>query len=385
MIVKIAALAAFAGIFAPIVGEAQTVAQIGGPAELPGAGFTQDQYTDSRGCVFLRAGFGGQNNWVARIGANRKVMCGRQPTNAARAAVAVAENTAPAPMVVAAVPVVPARNPGPPMRTVASAMMPGSFVTPPPVRVVPVVPVRQVAAPTPRVVAPRYETVATAGVPNGKIGCYTSAPVAEVVRLRNGGTVVVCTAGDGTTNGWRAPIFPKSAPVGAAFSTMAATEAAVAAPRHAATVAAAVVPQGYKLAWNDDRLNPMRGVGTAAGQAAQDRIWTQQIPARLVADVAKTKAPRTKAVGNRVTASTMNAAVAPVVSGAKWVQVGSFGVAANAAGAAQRLAAMGLPVAKSKAGKSLQIVLAGPFGSAADATAALRMARQAGFGDAFIR
>ena len=46
------------------------------------------------------------------------------------------------------------------------------------------------------------------------------------------------------------------------------------------------------------------------------------------------------------------------------------------------------PVAKShlvKAGKPLQVVFAGPFGSPDQAKAALQLARQAGFGDAFLR
>jgi hypothetical protein len=52
------------------------------------------------------------------------------------------------------------------------------------------------------------------------------------------------------------------------------------------------------------------------------------------------------------------------------------------------LQGIGLPVARAKitsGGRAMQIVMAGPFGSAADAAAALSMARRAGFGDAFIR
>ena len=80
--------------------------------------------------------------------------------------------------------------------------------------------------------------------------------------------------------------------------------------------------------------------------------------------------------------------VAKVAAGGAYIQVGTFGVASNADGAAARLKGAGLPVARAKitsGGKPMQIVMAGPFGSAADAQAALAMARQAGFGDAFIR
>ena len=75
-------------------------------------------------------------------------------------------------------------------------------------------------------------------------------------------------------------------------------------------------------------------------------------------------------------------------AGRSYIQVGTFGQPSNADGASQRLAGLGLPVARSKitkGGKALQIVLAGPFASSAEAQAALSKARRAGFSDAFIR
>jgi cell division septation protein DedD len=262
-----------------------------------------------------------------------------------------------------------------------------------------------VAAALPDRAAPRapvpqtYETVAATGPSAGQIGCYSSAPVPEVVRLRNGGTAVVCTRGDGTLSGWRPPIYPAGSRVGAALSEpvqLASAGRQVQAGANYAAAANAVeempaIPAGYKAAWDDGRLNPQRGIGTAEGQMAQDQIWTRKVPAQLVADVAKKKARRK---AGRVTVSSMNEAAAPAPAprvakaGGSYVQVGTFGVAANAAGAAQRLQALGLPVAKSKlhrGGKDLQIVMAGPFGSAAEAQAALGMARQAGFSDAILR
>lgn len=100
--------------------------------------------------------------------------------------------------------------------------------------------------------------------------------------------------------------------------------------------------------------------------------------------------------GTQVTTSTKGQpATAPVekkamkvAKGGAYIQVGTFGVASNADGAAARLKGIGLPVARTKTtsgGKAVQIVLAGPFASAADAAEALSMARGAGFGDAFIR
>jgi cell division protein FtsN len=150
------------------------------------------------------------------------------------------------------------------------------------------------------------------------------------------------------------------------------------------------VPAGYKLAWEDDRLNPLRGVGTADGQAAQDQVWTRKVPAKAVVDVRRVVLSTQGAEVAPVRVSTKSApAPAPAVAGGRsYVQVGSFGVPSNAEGAVSRLAALGLPVARSNGrigGKSVQVVLAGPFGSAGEARAALDAARRAGFGDAFIR
>lgn len=145
-------------------------------------------------------------------------------------------------------------------------------------------------------------------------------------------------------------------------------------------------PKGYKLAWKDDRLNPLRGQGTASGQAMQDQLWTRDVPAVLVAERPRQAAAPTQR-GVQTSVSTMSAPTQPVAS-ALYVQVGTFGEPGNAAGASARLAAIGLPVASgklTKGGRALQIVYAGPFGSQAEAQMALIAARGAGFADAFIR
>ena len=59
---------------------AQSVRDVGPPAELPPADFQGIQYVDSRGCVYIRAGVGGVTNWVPRVNRDREVLCGFQPT-----------------------------------------------------------------------------------------------------------------------------------------------------------------------------------------------------------------------------------------------------------------------------------------------------------------
>ena len=364
--------------------QAQSVADLGGPSNLPPAGFKGQQFVDNRGCVFLKAGYGGQTTWVPRVSRDRKALCGYPPTFGARPVIEMAEETAPAAPA-------PLAKPAPAAVVAAAPVVVAPAAKP--------VVVATVTAPAPYVdSAPRgtYEAVASGPGP-GKIGCYTSAPVAERVKLRGGGTAVVCTRGDGGMTGWRPPIYPRSAGVGAALSEgpdVVASRGTTGSSGYVETYAAArdavpVPPPGYELAWKDDRLNPNRGKGTAEGWATQDQVWTRKVPAKLVADqpVAKGK----KAV---ITYSTKNAPTAPApkpsakAAGAVYVQVGTFGVKSNADGASSRLRGAGLPTARANItskGKTMQIVLAGPFASGAEAQAALAVARGAGFGDAFIR
>lgn len=382
MFVKVSAGAILALGFGAFAALAQSTADIGGPRERPPASFTGQQFVDSRGCVFLRAGLGGRVNWVPRVDRDRRPMCGYPPTFGG--GVAVAE--APAAQPVAPRPAAPAR--------VAAAEPPPESYTP-----APVAQMRPAAVAKPPVMAAVPAPVAPVTVPRSvpggqKVGCLASTPVAQRLRLTNGGTVIVCTRGDGTLEGLRAPVHPQG--VGASLSPglvplgqPSGIGSGVAGAR--VTNPGVQVPQGYKLAWKDDRLNPLRGVGTAEGLAAQDQVWTRHLPARpLQQEVVS--APTQEAPA-RVSSSTKSAPVPevqpqPVAGGRIFVQVGSFGVPANAQGAAARLSALGLPVARTEGrigGKAVQVVLAGPFASGSEAQAALRAARGAGFGDAFVR
>lgn len=439
MLRRFVAAAVFSVLSGVTVAQAQTVSQIGGPRELPPPGFKGQMYVDSRGCVFLRAGLNGVTNWVPRVSKDRRALCGYPPTMATLGKpVPVAPQQEAAPRVAVAAP--SPRATGAPMATVATVTTPPRIRAtsarpvdpallrgvPAPVAMAHPVPPASVLvaqAPVARAAAAPVAVQSLGAVPSGrKIACYASAPVPKLYALSNGGTAVLCTRGDGSLNGAHAPIYARVAqgegrrvgaglyePAGATVSRGAMTvndigssDRATVIVRRADVTEEFPVPKGYKSAWKDDRLNPHRGVGTVSGQAAQDQIWTRDVPAQLVADQASGKTRRLVVVSTKnkaapvrkVQVSSMGATRAPAkvatqaTAGRMFVQVGTFGVPANAEGAKARLRAAGLPVGTSrisKGGKALQIVLAGPFGDAGSAQAALGAARRAGFGDAFIR
>lgn len=180
--------------------------------------------------------------------------------------------------------------------------------------------------------------------------------------------------------------------------------------------ASATVPDGYRPAWEDDRTNPLRGVGTYAGDAEMALIWTDTIPRRLVTDepdrggllaflgtrdpepVAQIDAPEERAVRTRATrapvdfpANIEGALVAPevvVASDHRHVIVGTFGARAEADRAYARLAGAGLParlgmIERDKG--TYFAVTAGPYADSSELVDGLRAAYAAGFSKAVTR
>ena len=300
-------------------GYAKSLSADDGPAEVPPASYTANQYVDSRGCVYVRAGYAGQVTWVPRVTRDRKVLCGFKPS----------------------LPVAKAAEPEP--RVAAK-------------------PAPSVAVETPA--APAARPAAPASAPQ----TATAAPARRVAKTATPRRVVV------------APAPAASAPV----------KVTVTAPRRVVQPAAVKIPAGYEPAWKDDRLNPMRGKGTAEGKAQMDMVWTETVPRRLVerptAQGATTRLAKAQYPSGR--ASTKGAPQARGAASHRYVQVGMFGMPANAQSAKARLRALGLPVAVAKTrskGREVQIVFAGPFPSQAQLSSALGAVRKAGYGDAFLR
>lgn len=337
--------------------------EINEPAEVPPLGFTGRQYVDSAGCAFVRAGYGSSVNWVARVGRDRKHLCGFAPTPV---------TAVPAPEVAAlasSASLVPAgpRQSDQPMPTIAQITPPPSIglaaPAPQPVarakareaRTAPVVAARH------RALAAPLTIVSSQTIAGGKTACPNLSQVAQRYMLSDGRRVVRCGPQTEDPVGYinRAGV-PGLRVVGPAPATVAAARSV------------SVVPKGYQPAWRDNRLNPRRGPVTATGDAQMARIWTKDVPARL----------------QRQTPAPLRGSNATAPAAERFVQVGIFGEPANAVAVKARLRAMGLPVATARlvrGGRDLQVVLAGPFDTAQAQAAALMRARQAGFGDAFDR
>ena len=409
-------------IVAATVAGTASLAQIGGPSNLPPTSFKGQQFVDSRGCLYLRAGFGGAVNWVARLDRNHKPICGMPPTGGVAAQAAVAADMAPdataaaqAPQTatVAEVPTAPSKG----------FNLAGLFGIGPNAAAPSPAPAATGVAYTAAVATPAAPATQAAGVTTmmADVQCYPDAPKLERVKIA-GGTALVCTSGTGSTSGWRPPSFGGTGQAQVAGVAMASPATlvppvAVLAPVLQMSMAAAAAlqpiaqpisqpptrlplpkpPKGWTYAWKDDRLNPLRGLGTAAGQAQQDLIWQRTVPLVLVSApvprrglahlfAMKTAVSTMSAPANFRADEAQPAAVAP--SGGLRVQVGTFGDPANAQSVATRLAALGLPVGSApvtRNGQALQIIYAGPFASAPEAASGLASIRHAGFTDAILR
>jgi hypothetical protein len=476
------------------------------PAEFPPTSFKSTQYVDSRGCVYIRAGVDGATQWIPRLTRQRRHICGMEPTKIANAGPAAPTRRANVVQITLDSPVeaepvsAPAQRqtrkqaskvavkPAPAAvtqaRTRVATPSAAAQSAPAPKGTARTV-VRRSAAPTPTIASPE-PTPKPAPVRVAARADNTAAPVTKAVRDACSGAPVLSSVY--VNNGTQIAIRCGKRMTPAVTMAKAATPAPVGPVRKTRTLGEPLpetsfagstrvvplhvyraqqnrptfkVPHGFRLAWDDDRLNPHRAEGTLDGYNAMNLVWTKTTPRRLIdrtsgrdvtGDVAlvypftdfsaqqsqlgdvtlisrngqrmkrilrNPGAPSAKELEknpNQVVASTqvkttkkpvyISKSKAPAsqpkqvlrakprqqadVTAAvrQYVQVGLFGVPSNAQATAQRLSRMGMPVRISKItrnGKTLQSVMAGPFGNAGTAQNALSAVRRAGFGDAYLR
>lgn len=251
--IAIALIASIVGIQAV---DAKSLRKDGDPAELPPASFQGNQYVDSRGCVFVRAGVNGGTNWVPRVTRDRKLVCGFQPTLNAEQRKSASQ---PERVVKITPEAAPVAEPAPMAKPVIVAAQPA------PKRAVQV---RQTAAPkryaTPVVAQPRTIAVKPyqpkADVAPKVVTSTRTKPLPQRVvnrKPRRGDVVVEGQVADNVR------VIPRHV-----YENRGNT---IVKP-----------PKGYKTVWKDDRLNPLRADQTFAGKAKMDAIWTQTVPRRLI-------------------------------------------------------------------------------------------------------
>lgn len=398
---------------------AQTLRKVTTPAENPPTSFKGKQYVDSRGCVFIRAGFGGKTTWVPRVNRQRKVYCSKRNTpslsGSQLASVQSKVNSAPKGKVL--------DLSAPTIKTVAAPVR--KTVKVPPKKVVKTLPAKPARVKTVRVTQPKPIVVRKA-VPTQRVAVGGPQKIhpGDLVRGSRAGaenagvTRRVVTAPQ--TQTVRRVVVPQQVQ-----QTVAPTQTTRVVRRQVATTGSQQVHPGDLVRANRRQaavtanasiqpvrrqqtvrvlspsqvVDPIHGLTTTGpviqsdvtyeGDAQMQQVWTNTVPRKLVKQKVRVRKVARATQRVRTTQSTKKVVVKQrpaSTAGGRYVQVGTFGNLSNAKRTVRRFQSGGVPVATrnlTRGGRKLQVVLLGPFGSSTQAQSAMRAARGAGFGDAF--
>lgn len=334
---------------------AQPLAKVSGPREQPPANYSANQYVDSAGCVFLRAGVGDAVTWVPRVNRDRRLVCGYTPSLPASAA------AAPMPeLVVPEATAVPADAPAPAAKPLAAA---------------PAAAVAKAPEPAPAAAPAAVKSAIAAPAARAGASAIAKAPTATKGATRQAARLVQIRAIAG-----RATYCPDPGPSAQRFLLSDGRRVT----RCGAPVADAVAylnglgaPGLAVEAGRAGRREERRALAADAGDYRV--IWASGELARR----SPVAAPAAAAPG-----AVRQLRAGPAAPGPHYVQAGAFAVPANADATVARLRALDLPVATvadRKGATPVRIVLAGPFATAAAASEARLRMRAAGYPDAYLR
>ncbi len=150
------------------------------------------------------------------------------------------------------------------------------------------------------------------------------------------------------------------------------------------------LPKGYKYAFGEGRHNPNRGERTQSGRAQMNRIWTEEVPSRLVSPQAADAGLEIKGykVANSSNGNYRASSKSIIVPRHFNLQVATYRSTKSAQYAVGRLEARGIRarvVEVEKAGRTLSMVQAGPFANEAQTRSALSTAHAVGYTNAYMK